>query len=221
MPADLGQVEVMGDVLHGAPEQGLTLQGVHRADPLAQRSAVATGSVDDCRRIVELTRSTGLRYMMMETVVYSREYLFVKELYDAGELGDFECLANQSTHTVEMGKEPIGISVGFPAMHLIVIKAEAIEQATDFRAGLLNELLAELPEFRHLPVLNLEIRCDAAGVVVCCHGSLIPSLLVADFCGSSAGRVLSRRHPNTSSRVIEWDDFHNLGACDECRWMKT
>lgn len=39
-------------------------------------------SLVDCRRIVELTRKTGLKYMMMETVVYSREYLFVKELYE-------------------------------------------------------------------------------------------------------------------------------------------
>src|SRR5688572_24644753 len=44
-------------------------------------------SVEDCRRIVELVRDTGLKYMMAETVVYSREYLFVKELYDQGELG--------------------------------------------------------------------------------------------------------------------------------------
>src|SRR5690242_20077301 len=44
-------------------------------------------SIDECRQIVELQRKTGKVYMMMETVVYSREYLFVKELYDKGELG--------------------------------------------------------------------------------------------------------------------------------------
>ncbi len=44
-------------------------------------------SVDECRRIVEAQRATGKVYIMMETVVYSREYLFVKELYDQGGAG--------------------------------------------------------------------------------------------------------------------------------------
>ena len=39
-------------------------------------------TIDECRQIVELQRKTGKTYMMMETVVYSREYLFVKELYE-------------------------------------------------------------------------------------------------------------------------------------------
>src|SRR5262245_48916991 len=39
-------------------------------------------SVDECKQIVQLQRQVGKVYMMMETVVYSREYLFVKELYD-------------------------------------------------------------------------------------------------------------------------------------------
>src|SRR5215831_2182801 len=49
-------------------------------------------SVEECRRIVEEQRRSGKVYMMMETVVYSREYLFVKELYDKGELGRLQFL---------------------------------------------------------------------------------------------------------------------------------
>src|SRR5437588_5680606 len=41
-------------------------------------------SVEGCRQIVALQRQTGKVYMMMETVVYSREYPFGKELYDKG-----------------------------------------------------------------------------------------------------------------------------------------
>jgi len=40
-------------------------------------------SVEECRQIVEAQRKSGKVYMMMETVVYSREYLFAKELYDS------------------------------------------------------------------------------------------------------------------------------------------
>src|SRR4029434_1685023 len=39
-------------------------------------------SIADCKKIVDLAKRTGLKYMMMETVVYAREYLFMKELLD-------------------------------------------------------------------------------------------------------------------------------------------
>src|SRR6202008_2544921 len=39
-------------------------------------------TTDECRQVVEAQRQSGKVYMMMETVVYSREYLFVKQLYD-------------------------------------------------------------------------------------------------------------------------------------------
>src|SRR3954447_22265537 len=48
--------------------------------------------IEGCREIVELQRQTGKVYMMMETVVYSREYLFVKELHDRGDLGRVQFL---------------------------------------------------------------------------------------------------------------------------------
>ena len=41
-------------------------------------------SIEDCRKIVDLVKKTGLKYMMMETVVYAREYLFMKELLRHG-----------------------------------------------------------------------------------------------------------------------------------------
>jgi predicted dehydrogenase len=44
-------------------------------------------SIEDCKKIVDLTEKTGLRYMMAETVVYAREFLFIKQMADRGELG--------------------------------------------------------------------------------------------------------------------------------------
>ena len=61
-------------------------------------------SVADCRTIVDLTKRTGLRYMMMETVVYAREYLYIKELYDRGELGKIQFL--QASHQQDMDGWP-------------------------------------------------------------------------------------------------------------------
>jgi predicted dehydrogenase len=61
-------------------------------------------TIDECRQIVEKVKSTGLKYMMAETVVYSREFLFIKDMYDRGELGKIQHLA--SSHPQDMDGWP-------------------------------------------------------------------------------------------------------------------
>ncbi len=61
-------------------------------------------SVDECRQLVEAQRASGKNYMMMETVVYSREYLFVKQLYESGELGRIQFL--RGSHQQDMDGWP-------------------------------------------------------------------------------------------------------------------
>ena len=61
-------------------------------------------TVDECRQIVEKVQETGLKYMMAETVVYSREFLFIKELYEKGELGKIQHLA--ASHPQDMDGWP-------------------------------------------------------------------------------------------------------------------
>jgi predicted dehydrogenase len=74
----------------------------------------AATTIDECRQLVEAQRQSGKVYMMMETVVYSREYLFVKELYDKGELGRIQFL--RGSHQQDMEGWP-GYWEGFPPMH--------------------------------------------------------------------------------------------------------
>jgi predicted dehydrogenase len=57
-------------------------------------------TIDECREIVRLVKETGLKYMMAETVVYSREYLFIKEMHDKGELGKVQYM--QASHPQDM-----------------------------------------------------------------------------------------------------------------------
>jgi predicted dehydrogenase len=71
-------------------------------------------SVEDCKKIVELVKETGLKYMMMETVVYAREFLFMKELYDKGELGKIQFI--KASHQQDMDGWP-GYWPGLPPMH--------------------------------------------------------------------------------------------------------
>jgi predicted dehydrogenase len=57
-------------------------------------------SVEDCKRIVDAQRRTGLTYMMMETTLYTREFLFVQDLYRSGRLGRLQFL--RSSHHQDM-----------------------------------------------------------------------------------------------------------------------
>jgi predicted dehydrogenase len=61
-------------------------------------------SIEECKALVEEQRRSGKVYMMMETVVYSREYLFVKELYDRGVLGRIQFL--RGSHQQDMDGWP-------------------------------------------------------------------------------------------------------------------
>ncbi|RPI91060.1 MAG: gfo/Idh/MocA family oxidoreductase [Planctomycetaceae bacterium] len=61
-------------------------------------------TVEDCQKIVEAVKKTGLKYMMAETVVYSREFLFLKELYTRGDLGKIQHLA--ASHPQDMDGWP-------------------------------------------------------------------------------------------------------------------
>jgi predicted dehydrogenase len=61
-------------------------------------------TIDECKQIVELVKKTGLKYMMAETVVYSREFLFIKDLYQKGELGKIQYMA--ASHPQDMDGWP-------------------------------------------------------------------------------------------------------------------
>jgi predicted dehydrogenase len=61
-------------------------------------------TIDECRQIVEKVNATGLKYMMAETVVYSREFLFIKEMYEKGELGKIQYM--QASHPQDMDGWP-------------------------------------------------------------------------------------------------------------------
>lgn len=58
-------------------------------------------TVDECLQIIELERQTGKVYMMMETAAYTREFLYVKNLFQKGEMGDVQFL--RGSHQQNMG----------------------------------------------------------------------------------------------------------------------
>jgi len=103
-------------------------------------------SIENCKKIVDLVKKTGLKYMMMETVVYSREYLFVKELYDKGELGKLQFL--QASHQQDMDGWPNywpGLPPMWYATHCVgpvaAMAGAAAEYVSCFGSGTIREEL--------------------------------------------------------------------------------
>lgn len=61
-------------------------------------------TIEQCEQICQLVKQTGLKYMMAETAIYNREFLYVSELYRNGELGDIQYL--QASHPQDMAGWP-------------------------------------------------------------------------------------------------------------------
>lgn len=105
-------------------------------------------TIDECRQIVELVQETGLKYMMAETVVYSREYLFIKEMYDKGELGDIQYMAASHPQDMEGWPEywermiPMHYATHVVSPVLGIVNGYA-ETVSCFGSGRVNEKIAE------------------------------------------------------------------------------
>ncbi|MBN8731162.1 MAG: Gfo/Idh/MocA family oxidoreductase [Acidobacteria bacterium] len=74
----------------------------------------AATSVEDCAAIVAAAQESGRNYMMMETAIYTREFLFVREMEQTGQLGRIQFL--RGCHQQEMAGWP-GYWEGLPPMH--------------------------------------------------------------------------------------------------------
>jgi predicted dehydrogenase len=96
------------------PDHGRqSIQALKAGKHVACTVPMAT-SLDECRQIIDLCKQTGLKYMMMETVVYAREFLFMKELYEKGELGKVQFM--KASHQQDMDGWP-GYWPGLPPMY--------------------------------------------------------------------------------------------------------
>ncbi|MFM7101137.1 MAG: Gfo/Idh/MocA family protein [Verrucomicrobiota bacterium] len=130
------------------PDHGwMSIAALQAGKHVACTGPMAT-SAADCRRIVELVRKTGLKYMMMETVVYAREFLFIKELYEKGELGKIQFL--QASHQQDMDGWPNywpGLPPMWYATHCVgpvagLLRLDA-EYVSCFGSGTIRPELAE------------------------------------------------------------------------------
>jgi len=109
----------------------------------------AATSIEECRQIAQAAIESGKNYMMMETAIYTREFLYIRELRDTGKLGRIQFM--RGCHQQEMAGWP-GYWEGLPPMHyathavspcLALVRGEA-EHVSCFGSGqIANRLIAK------------------------------------------------------------------------------
>lgn len=130
-------------------------------------------TVDECEAIIKAQQESGKKYMMMETVVYSREFLYVRQLRDAGKLGKIQFL--RAAHHQEMAGWP-GYWEGLPPMYyathvvspcLAMAQADA-EYVSCFGSGRIDENLIEkygspfAIETAHIKLHNSDLSAEVS-----------------------------------------------------------
>src|SRR6478736_10579828 len=160
-------------------------------------------TVEECRQIVEAVQETGLTYMMMETVVYSREFLFVKELYEKGELGKLQFL--RASHQQEMAGWP-GYWEGLPPMHyathcvgpVVALAGADAEYVSCYGSGTIDE--------------NLISKYGSPFAIESCHIKFKNSDLAAEVTRSLFNTARQYRESFDvygSKKSFEWQQVEN------------
>ncbi|GAA1491524.1 Gfo/Idh/MocA family protein [Brachybacterium sacelli] len=99
---------------------------------------------EDLERLIETERRTGMRYMMMETSVYGREFRWADALYREGALGDVTFY--RGVHIQNLDGFP-SYWQGFPPMHYLThalspalaLLGTSVESVTAHGSGHLDE----------------------------------------------------------------------------------
>jgi predicted dehydrogenase len=157
---DVDAVHINTPIPDHAPQAIAALKaGKHVACTVPMATSLA-----DAKKIVDLVRKTGKKYMMMETVVYSREFLFIKSLYEKGELGKIQFL--QASHQQDMDGWPNywpGLPPMWYATHCVgpvlgLVKGEA-ESVSCFGSGTIRkELIAKYNSPFAIETTHIKLR---------------------------------------------------------------
>jgi predicted dehydrogenase len=107
-------------------------------------------TVKECLTLAEARRKARRVYMMMETAVYTREFLFVKGMADRGELGKLQFLRGSHQQNMSLPGWP-DYWYGFPPMHyathavspLLSLAGREAESVVCFGSGTIREEYAK------------------------------------------------------------------------------
>lgn len=103
-------------------------------------------SLEDIRRIVETVRRTGMRYMMMETTLYTYQYFYVSRLLAEGALGRIQFL--RGSHYQDMEYWPdywLGLPPFWYGTHaiapMVALAGSRIERVSCLGSGTMRDEL--------------------------------------------------------------------------------
>ena len=109
---EVDAIHVVSPIADHAP---MTLASLNAGKHTACTVPMAT-TTEDCLAIAEARKKSGKVYMMMETAVYSREFLYARELVESGKLGKIQFLRGSHQQNMGLPGWP-EYWYGFPPMH--------------------------------------------------------------------------------------------------------
>jgi predicted dehydrogenase len=103
-------------------------------------------TTEDCLEIAKARKKSGKVYMMMETAIYSREFLYAKELVETGKLGKIQFLRGSHQQNMGLPGWP-DYWYGFPPMHyathavspLLCLAKKSVESVVCYGSGVIQE----------------------------------------------------------------------------------
>ncbi|MHC4603748.1 MAG: Gfo/Idh/MocA family protein [Planctomycetota bacterium] len=123
----------------------MTLASLNAGKHAACTVPMAT-TVKDCLAIAKARKKAGKVYMMMETAVYTREFLYAKELVESGKLGKIQFLRGSHQQNMGLPGWP-DYWYGFPPMHyathavspLLCLAKKPVESLVCYGSGVIAE----------------------------------------------------------------------------------
>ena len=143
---DLDAVHINSPIASHAP---MSLAALNAGKHTACTVPMAT-TVDQCLEIVDARKRSGKVYMMMETAIYTREFLYARDLVESGKLGRIQFLRGSHQQNMGLPGWP-SYWYGFPPMHyathavspLLLLAGARAKSVVCFGSGKIKDEYAE------------------------------------------------------------------------------
>src|SRR5690606_38974423 len=143
---DLDAVHINSPIAAHAP---MSLAALNAGKHTACTVPMAT-TVDECLQIVDARERSGKVYMMMETAIYTREFLYARDLVESGKLGKIQFLRGSHQQNMGLPGWP-SYWYGFPPMHyathavspLLLLAGARAKSVVCFGSGRIKDEYAE------------------------------------------------------------------------------
>ena len=142
---NIKEIDAIHIVTPIADHAWMTVKSLRAGKHTACTVPMAT-TIEDCLEIVRAREESGKVYMMMETAVYTREFLYAKELVETGKLGKIQFLRGSHQQNMSLPGWP-DYWYGFPPMHyathavspLLALSGKRVEHVVCFGSGTIRD----------------------------------------------------------------------------------